>query len=160
MRTASGTAPRRTSARKASKPDTEFHGVRPGVTQSRPYALRAETTARPSSSARSQKSFYSVELRGLLRGTPCRACFPTFLPCWRLALNLACSQLHKAPEAITLNRLPYRIAAASGAVSGAAHRTGAGAAVRNRATPEEKSHDRSNEAGTRAPGIARRHAWL
>ena len=76
-----GPASRGTSASKASKPDTEFHGVRHGVPRSRHYcASRRKPWHGPSSSARSAKSFYSVQLRALLRETPCRACLPCTQP--------------------------------------------------------------------------------
>jgi hypothetical protein len=56
--------PCRTSANTASRPDTEFHGVRYGVPRSRHYrASRRKPWHGPSGSARSAKSF-------LLRGTP------------------------------------------------------------------------------------------
>jgi hypothetical protein len=72
----------------ASKPDTEFRRGRYGVPRSRHYcASRRKPRHGPSRSARSAKSFYSVELRVGL------AC---------LALNPARSQPHKAPNAIAL----------------------------------------------------------
>jgi hypothetical protein len=63
--------------------------------------------AGPSGSARSAKSFYSVQLRPLLRDTPCRAC----LPCTQSG-TLAASQCAKCDRASL--PLALRLAAIAG----------------------------------------------
>jgi hypothetical protein len=71
-----GPAPRGTSESKASKPDTECHGVRDGVARSRSFWRFARNYWDCHGFLREAQYAYSVQLRPLLRGTPCRACLP------------------------------------------------------------------------------------
>src|ERR1700727_200002 len=63
-------------------------------------ALRAETTARSQSHCAKRQT---ILLRVTPRLTPCNSVSGLLpLPCWRLALNPACSQRRKAPNAIAV----------------------------------------------------------
>jgi hypothetical protein len=70
--------PCRTSANTASRPDTEFHGVRYGVPRSRHYraSRRNHSTAQWFCAKRQKLLLRVTPCFMLLRETPCRACLP------------------------------------------------------------------------------------